>query len=404
MSAPLPPAVVFTANSPIGLTVVRELGRAGIPVHAVGSTKRSIGLHSRYAASRSIMPPTDAEAGALFARLLGGDGVAIPIGEADALRARRLDEAGLAPGVRMLCASAEALRTVNDKARTFEIAAEAGIDLPFTWQPRADDAIPPELSFPCIAKWADPQAVEPRLRDHGLALEKCEYAFDRDALEAILRRYTPVGAWPLIQSYAPGIGLGQMILMARGRPVLKFQHRRLGEWPATGGVSTLCEALPLDLHAGLFERSIELLRRIGWEGPAMVEYRHDPQTGRSVLMEVNGRFWGSLPLASRAGARFGLATYEALGLGREPPQPAYAAGTRCVYAVPELKRLAALASEGRAAPRRRLGGAGKWTALGHALRDGLRSAGRGYVFSRDDPAPFLRDAAQIAGKILRRRS
>jgi predicted ATP-grasp superfamily ATP-dependent carboligase len=60
--------------------------------------------------------------------------------------------------------------------------------------------------------------------------------------------------------------------------------------------------VPLDQrHA---EQSAALLRAMNWEGPAMVEYRFDADTGSSLLMEVNGRFWGSLPLADYAGADF----------------------------------------------------------------------------------------------------
>jgi protein-tyrosine-phosphatase len=36
----------------------------------------------------------------------------------------------------------------------------------------------------------------------------------------------------------------------------------------------------------------------------MVEFRVDPETGRFWLMEINGRFWGSLPLAIFAGVDF----------------------------------------------------------------------------------------------------
>ena len=77
-----------------------------------------------------------------------------------------------------------------------------------------------------------------------------------------------------------------------------------------------------DAHAALMERSEALLRAIGWEGPAMVEYRYDEATGAAVLMEINGRLWGSLPLAGHAGAEFALGTYYALGLGRAPPAAA----------------------------------------------------------------------------------
>ena len=40
----------------------------------------------------------------------------------------------------------------------------------------------------------------------------------------------------------------------------------------------------------------------------MVEYKRVASQADPVLMEINGRFWGSLALSSRAGMRF--ATYE----------------------------------------------------------------------------------------------
>lgn len=313
----LPPVAVFNTGSPIGLTVVRELGARGVPVHAFGANASALGLHSRHIVSANVTPKDDAEFGAALSKLLGEGGFAIPIGEADALRARRIETAGLAPGVRMLCATEAALKAVNDKTRTYAAAARVGVDTPLTWEIPGPDAAPPEaLTYPCIAKWAHPHGVQARLKDAGLSLEKCAYLFSRADLDALIARYAPIGEWPLIQSYARGIGLGQMALMKDGAPVFRFQHQRLGEWPPTGGVSALCRALPLSSHEGLFERSIALLQELGWEGPAMVEYRHDPETGRSELMEINGRFWGSLPLASRAGVPFGWGVYAALGLGQ----------------------------------------------------------------------------------------
>lgn len=42
----------------------------------------------------------------------------------------------------------------------------------------------------------------------------------------------------------------------------------------------------------------------------MVEFKRDPDSGRFALMEINGRFWGSLPLAVAAGADFPAMLYE----------------------------------------------------------------------------------------------
>jgi hypothetical protein len=49
---------------------------------------------------------------------------------------------------------------------------------------------------------------------------------------------------------------------------------------------------------------------MAWDGPAMIELRDDG--GEPCLMEVNGRFWGSLQLAISAGVDFPRLWVEAL--------------------------------------------------------------------------------------------
>jgi len=49
---------------------------------------------------------------------------------------------------------------------------------------------------------------------------------------------------------------------------------------------------------------LHLLHSVGWEGVAMVEFKRSAASGESYLMEVNGRFWGSLQLAVDAGVDF----------------------------------------------------------------------------------------------------
>src|SRR3546814_4665760 len=62
-----------------------------------------------------------------------------------------------------------------------------------------------------------------------------------------------------------GVGLGQMLHMEGARATLRFQHRRLHEWPPEGGVSTLCRAEPMDRHATQMALSEKLLRALDWQ-------------------------------------------------------------------------------------------------------------------------------------------
>ena len=110
----------------------------------------------------------------------------------------------------------------------------------------------------------------------------------------------PTAAFPvLLQRWVDGVGEGFFALRWGGRPVAMFAHRRLREKPPSGGVSVYRESIPLD--ESLVGPGLRLLEQLDWNGVAMVECKREQATGRQVIMEVNGRFWGSLQLAIDAG-------------------------------------------------------------------------------------------------------
>src|SRR5579885_524245 len=403
-----PPAILLGADTPIGLAVIRELGRHGVAVHAVARTPRGVGLYSRWTTQRYVRPPggQDATIALINAIAARHDAkIVLAVSEVDLALLRSAADRGQMPGVRVLVAGARQLAIVADKTETCRIAREVGIPVPMTWQPEPGELPPPipdGLRFPCVLKWSNPEAASPLLERHGSVLLKSEYCYDARELSEKLARYVPIGAYPLVQAFCPGVGLGHMIFMHEGRALLRFQHRRISEWPPEGGTSTVCESLPLTENAALLAKSEELLRRIGWEGAAMVEYRFDPKTGDSVLMEVNGRFGGSLPLAYHAGAPFAWFTYSVLGLGETPAAlPPYRIGLRARYMIPETRRvLALLLRKGKTANRSLVFNPPR--ELFSYLRDFLRPRTRYYVFSLADPLPFFADLGFVMHKTFRR--
>lgn len=400
----LPLAIVLGVDTPIGLTVMRELGEHGVPVHGIGRTTNALGRASRYCTSFSVRPSGRAMSDWLPDVIAEtGAAVLFAISEGDLLTLA--DMPTTINGCRILTPRRDKLDFVLDKRRTLDLAATLGIDVPHSWQPTAEDDFAQRaaaLTFPVVVKWADPNAALPLLDAHDLIFEKAEFALDADQLLVILERYRLLGIWPLVQGYCPGQGLGQMLLMSDGHARLHFQHRRLHEWPPEGGVSTLCASEPDDAHMDQMRRSEALLRSIGWEGPAMVEYRHDPATGRYWLMEINGRFWGSLPLAWHCGANFAWTAYGMALADQLPPAPSQGARKRrrARYMIPETRRLlrvlnpAALINDPLFIRR-------PMADLFAYLLGCLDPATRHYVFSWRDPGPFVSDAAHVVGKGLR---
>ena len=118
-------------------------------------------------------------------------------------------------------------------------------------------------------------------------------------------KITPV----LLQTFFPGIGIGQEFLVSDGRLIDAFQHERIHE-PLGGGGSSYRKSVEVDER--ILDASRRLLSHLRWTGVAMVEYRWNSTTGDFVLMEINGRFWGSLPLAVAAGVDFPYRLYRLL--------------------------------------------------------------------------------------------
>lgn len=399
----LPPAIVLGIDTPIGLTVVRELGARGVPVHGIARTPEGVGLHSRWLTRGYLRPATDDRLRDLLNGIAEREDAPflLTISEGDALFAASTRENGGFPRLRPLVPPSRVLRLVNDKAATCAVAAALGIEIPENWQPEEAEADPPpHLQYPCILKWADPGTVAPLLARHGLPLRKTQYCYSREELRAVLHEYAGLGRFPMVQSFAPGVGLGHLIFMHAGEALLRFRHQRLSEWPPEGGTSSVCRSLPLLQDDPALARSVALLRRIGWEGAAMVEYRHDGTTGRSVLMEINGRFWGSLPLASHCGAPFAWLTYAVLGLGRIEPVSSYRAGLVCRYMVPETRRLFTILFRPGDIQNRELV-FNRPREMGRFIGQFLAPRTRYYVFLWRDPMPFIADTLAILRKLLR---
>jgi predicted ATP-grasp superfamily ATP-dependent carboligase len=185
-----------------------------------------------------------------------------------------------------------------------------------------------------------------------------------------------------------GPGIGVFVLVWDGELLAAFAHRRIREKPPSGGVSVLSESIALD--RGLLARSDALLRDFDWQGVVMVEYKLDQKTGIPYLMEVNGRFWGSLQLAIDAGVDFPNMLVAAACGDPPPPVGDYRVGARLRWEWGDVDNLAVRLRRSRATLAVPQGSPGRVK----GILDFVRAFGpgtRSEVFRRDDPRPFLRE-------------
>jgi predicted ATP-grasp superfamily ATP-dependent carboligase len=220
------------------------------------------------------------------------------------------------------------------------------------------------------------------------------YADNPERLIEQMRRFE--GRCPvLLQEYTEGIGQGVELLMYQGRPLAVFQHKRLREVPINGGASAFRESVHPDPL--LYDYSIRLLKALRWTGLAMVEFKIGQRGAK--LMEINGRVWGSLPLAVISGMDFPARLVELLLNGPPKtaalPESSYAVGVRARNLELELVWIASVLRGKRrypflAMPSRRQGIV--------ALMELLNPAYKFDILSLEDPRPGLAEILKIIGK------
>ena len=130
----------------------------------------------------------------------------------------------------------------------------------------------------------------------------------------------------LVQRAVMGRGVGIVLLAKEGKILTAFQHERIHE-PPSGGGSSYRRSIPLD--KGMLEASKKMVHALEYTGVAMFEFKYCAITDKWWLMEVNGRFWGSMPLTLAAGIDMPLYWYQMLRQGREDFPQKYRSNIYC---------------------------------------------------------------------------
>jgi predicted ATP-grasp superfamily ATP-dependent carboligase/thymidylate kinase len=298
-----PSVLVTDAGRGKAIAIIRSLGRRGWRVLAADSCPRSPGFYSRFATERLLYPCPHAAPQEFVETLLDavrrrGIDLLIPVTELVILplaEARHRFEGAC----KLALPEATALAAVLDKRRTVELAEHLGVPVPRTRQVHStQEALRECASFawPVVLK---PWASKLHLGQAIIEAPAVCYARTEEELARYMERFE--GRCPvLLQEYCGGPGQGVELLLHNGRPLAAFQHKRLREVPIHGGQSAFRESVPLD--PVLYAYAVRLLRELKWTGLAMVEFKVGPAGPK--LMEINGRVWGSLPLAVRSGMDF----------------------------------------------------------------------------------------------------
>ena len=326
----MPKVLVTDAGCRNTVSAVRSLGRNGIEVTGGEESRFPIALFSKYC-KRRLVYPSPSKAPQEWLRFIMKElkndqyDMILPIDDWTTLLTSKNKEI-LSRYTRVPVADYDIFMKAWNKAETLRLAIENDIPHPKTYSVDSLeilDKVSQEISLPVVIKPRESSG------SRGIA-----YVTKREDLcvqyLGVHQRYE----FPIVQEYIPqgGQAYGVSVLLNKDSEVRAvFAHRRLREFPLSGGPSTLRESI---WKPELVELGIKLLQAMNWYGVAMVEFKEDPRDGIPKLMEVNPRFWGSLELARLAGVDFPYLLYKMTMEGDIESVTEYKVGVRCRWLLP----------------------------------------------------------------------
>ena len=156
---------------------------------------------------------------------------------------------------------------LNDKGKLYQLASKLGIKVPQQY-----DSIEKSV-FPYVIKPANLSSAKGVLYIRGV----------KDLPGKVPDHL-------IIQQYIRGTGVGYSFYCKNGKILNGYGHKRLAEYPVSGGSSTYREGYQ---NREMIEIAAKMVAHLKYTGFAMFEYKLTPQN-EIYLIEVNPRIWGSV--------------------------------------------------------------------------------------------------------------
>lgn len=296
--------LILDASQRSALAATRSLGKKGYTVFTADTRRLTISGASKFSLKSFVYPdPALEEQGFIknIVKLVERLNIDIILPMTEVSTNVVLRNNASFEKVKIPLCDYDTFNRISDKYELFLTAQKLNIPIPETrFCDNAQDALSiiDELEFPVVVK---PNRSRIFINGDWISTS-VKYAKTAEELKNVFSEFDYLADNPfLIQEYIEGTGQGFFALYDHGEKKVHFSHRRIREKPPSGGVSVLSESVEVDPY--IKELSVKLLDHYQWHGVAMVEFKVDIN-GKPYLMEINGRFWGTLQLAIDAGIDF----------------------------------------------------------------------------------------------------
>lgn len=210
--------------------------------------------------------------------------------------------------------------TANNKKTLTDLARTRSVPLPDTRAPESIAEVRQlrdDLPYPVLLKPRFTSVRDSNGRYREARISRDNYVEAPSELVTTYRRMVEQHDYfrqhpPIVQEVIPGTTVATGAISADGEILVYFQEMRERTYPIEGGVGAVRKGI---YEPEMLEYSREIVDALEWTGPVYVEFMMTP-AGEFYLIEVNGRYWGSLALAVNSGVDFPWYHYRQL-LGEE---------------------------------------------------------------------------------------
>jgi predicted ATP-grasp superfamily ATP-dependent carboligase len=220
------------------------------------------------------------------------------------------------------------VRRALDKAELSRVAVQVGIAVPDEVEPDdiGDEATPVVVKARAHAR-PDVPGTPPRIDTNVVV--------GRTAIHRRVAEIRAAGGDPHLQVFHEGGLLAYAAVRGHDGVLARCLQQAAHIWPPRAGAS--CRATTVELDRKLVHLYDALLAELGWFGLAELQFQVGPDAVPR-LIDLNGRFYGSLSLAVAAGANL-PAVWAGLAMGTAPERPVQARpGVRYHWGAADVRR------------------------------------------------------------------
>jgi predicted ATP-grasp superfamily ATP-dependent carboligase len=337
-----------------GVSVLRTLGRLGVPAYAITESAATPAAVSRYLTKAFVWPTTGAEdpekllAGLVrIGRRIGRPTVLVPTDERAAILIAEHD-AELAPYFLSPKAPPGLVRRLASKQGLHQLCQQHDVPTPATSFPasyRAIEEFAATARFPIVVKNRDTHTRTARLAVRATTL--VESAAELLALAVDWGEQPHVVLQEYIPRHEAEDWMVNLHLGAESGARLLMTAVKVRSWPPQAGVTACAQLVP---NTQLAELSADFCKRIGFHGIADLDWRYDRRDGVYKLVDFNPRVGAQFRLFE---TEAGVDVVRALHLeltGRKIPESPQLNGRRLIVEHVDPRARAAVRRLGYTSP------------------------------------------------------